>query len=227
MADRELARGDCLVESSKAKLNLLFMNAQAPYLGHEKSTVLQYKLSPHRLNRKYMYTFLFAIAMTFLSPALVDRTAEAVGPGHPDKFCDHVVAGILQYCLEQDRTALVNVECSIDPDAIRLSGVIHATQGLMQSRFDDVVAQTIDLCGMRPLQYDSTWEIHDKVVRFEHATNDASDEGLCGKLTAVDQVSPTNQTQRPSENNVTKGVAFGYATDELVALQALRGLNHL
>lgn len=126
---------------------------------------------------------------------LVDRTAEAVGPGHPDKFCDHTVAAILQHCLQKDALALVNVECSIDPEAIRLSGVLHIMPGLLKLSFGHIVKQTIEMCGLNPAQSGTPWKIQDKILRFERCIEDDAEKALHEELISVDQVSPTNMVE--------------------------------
>lgn len=123
------------------------------------------------------------------STVLVDRTAEAVGCGHPDRFCDLAVSAVLEHCLAHDPCALVNVECSLDWDAVSLSGVLHIRADMLNVDFEAVVAQLIDRCGLGCLKDGSRWAFRDRVLRAPRAI--AGVDAVSGRdseISAVDQV---------------------------------------
>jgi len=65
--------------------------------------------------------------------------AEAVLPGHPDKFCDRVADAIVAAALQADPEAFAQIEVGVWSDEAWLSGTIVSRQPLAQSPADILV----------------------------------------------------------------------------------------
>ncbi len=69
------------------------------------------------------------------------RFAEAVLPGHPDKYCDQIADRIVAEALRVDPQAFVQAEVGIWSDQVWLSGAM-ITQALLPSSLDQIVIDT-------------------------------------------------------------------------------------
>lgn len=68
------------------------------------------------------------------------RIAEAVLPGHPDKFCDQIADAIVQEAIKADSEAFVQIEVGVWSDQAWLSGNIVSRQPLSRSPSDILIA---------------------------------------------------------------------------------------
>ena len=68
------------------------------------------------------------------------RIAEAVLPGHPDKFCDQIADAIVEEAIKADSEAFVQIEVGVWSDQAWLSGNIVSRQPLSRSPADILIA---------------------------------------------------------------------------------------
>lgn len=73
------------------------------------------------------------------------RFAEAVLPGHPDKFCDQVADALVAEALRADPCAFAQVEVGVWSDQVWLSGNIVTRQALARTSADVVVEVGLSL----------------------------------------------------------------------------------
>ena len=68
------------------------------------------------------------------------RIAEAVLPGHPDKFCDQIADAIVQEAIKADSEAFVQIEVGVWSDQAWLSGNIVSRTPISRSPADILIA---------------------------------------------------------------------------------------
>jgi S-adenosylmethionine synthetase len=73
------------------------------------------------------------------------RVAEAVLPGHPDKFCDQIADAIVQEAIKADSEAFAQIEVGVWSDQAWLSGNIVSRQPLARSPADILIAVGISV----------------------------------------------------------------------------------
>lgn len=73
------------------------------------------------------------------------RFAEAVLPGHPDKFCDQIADAMVAEAIKADPAAFAQVEVGVWSDQVWLSGNIVTRHPLTRSPADIVVEVGLSL----------------------------------------------------------------------------------
>ena len=76
-------------------------------------------------------------------------TSESVTEGHPDKLCDQVSDGILDYILSKDENARCAVECCAAYDRMLIMGEVTSSFDISRSEYTDIARKIIEKIGYK------------------------------------------------------------------------------
>lgn len=126
-------------------------------------------------------------------------TSESVGPGHPDKVCDHISDAVLDACLKDDPSSRVACETFIS------SGLVIVGGEITTKTYVDVHKIVREV--VRDIGYD-----HPKY---------GFDVNTCAILNGINAQSPDIAQGVDAGGAGDQGIMYGYATDETPELMPL------